>query len=936
MTEQSIRVSTYNCRSIKSSCDVVRQLCNISDICLIQEHWLADYDLSLLANIHNEFYARGVSAMDTTKLLVGRPFGGVAILWRKSLASVVKVSTYEDSRLMGLELMSGSTKILIICVYLPTETPDNFDEYVSYLGKIHSIVDEAQTSNVYIVGDWNANLLKNSVHGSELINFCAEYEYIISDANLLEPDTYTYVSEAYAGVTSWLDHCVSSVSAHGAIFNMSVSHDFVTSDHLPLLFSINVTDMPECSNSKPSVKQQGTVNWAKVSEEDTQQYTADTDYYLSCISIPTDAMLCTDPHCEVSSHVNDIDELYNCIVNALTNASDNLIKERHGNYKHVPGWNDYVKDLHHIARDAYLLWRDNGKSKTGAVFDNMKRTRAQFKYALRMCQREEQKIRAYAMARKLSDMNYDEFWKDVAKQNARKSPLATTVGGVTGEENIANMFRKHYEGLLTSVTDQRHKSYVDEALCEYSNIPEMCVTRVEIQTIIDNLQCGKSSGCDGLSAEHLKHASHRLSVMLSMCLSAMCVHGHVPQAMLNVVLVPIVKSKTGDVTDQGNYRPIALATVTSKVMERVLLSRASPYLDTSDNQFGFKSGLSTDMCLFAFKEVVNFYVSQGSPVFVCFLDASKAFDRVNHWTLYRKLLDRGVPIFIVRLLQKWYETQLFCIRWGGFTSTCFSVTNGVRQGGVMSPVLFNVYMDDLNKLLADSGVGCNIGGVFINNFSFADDMSLVCPSIAALRKLISICENYAEQHNVVYNANKTVCMCFESGRVKFEMLPPIYLCGEKLNFVQTCTYLGHIIQADRKDNSDIRRQYRALCVRSNMLLRRFAICSNEVKALLFTSYCNNLYCGALWSNYSKADLQSLNVCYNNAYRWLISQPRPYSASLMFVSSGVKSFAALLRTTVFSLMKRVENTNNAVISQIRESTVYIMSKCVEQWNKLLYL
>jgi hypothetical protein len=85
-------------------------------------------------------------------------------------------------------------------------------------------------------------------------------------------------------------------------------------------------------------------------------------------------------------------------------------------------------------------------------------------------------------------------------------------------------------------------------------------------------------------------------------------------------------AKTGDVTDQGNYRPIALASVISKVLEHVLLSRANSFIVTTDYQFGFKSGLSTDMCLFAFKEVINFYISQGSPVFVCFLDASKAFD----------------------------------------------------------------------------------------------------------------------------------------------------------------------------------------------------------------------------------------------------------------------------------------------------------------------
>jgi hypothetical protein len=179
-------------------------------------------------------------------------------------------------------------------------------------------------------------------------------------------------------------------------------------------------------------------------------------------------------------------------------------------------------------------------------------------------------------------------------------------------------------------------------------------------------------------------------------------------------------------------------------------------------------------------------------------------------------------------------------------------------------------------------------------------------------------------------------MCFEPDRLKFDSLPPIQLCGDCLIFVDRYTYLGHVIRSDRQDNCDIRRQYRALCVRSNMLLRRFAACSKEVKTCLFNSYCSNLYCGALWSNYSQTDLKALNVCYNNAYRWLIGQSRPYSASTMFVTNRVQTFAALLRGTMSSLKKRVESSQNAVICQIRDTTVYVLSKCVGLWHKQLYM
>jgi hypothetical protein len=96
------------------------------------------------------------------------------------------------------------------------------------------------------------------------------------------------------------------------------------------------------------------------------------------------------------------------------------------------------------------------------------------------------------------------------------------------------MFREHYDKLLTSVKDQCHKDCVYNVLKECDYVPDMRVTLSELQEIIQDLRCGKSAGCDGLSAEHLKYASNRLLVLLSMCLSAICVHGHVPQAMIDV------------------------------------------------------------------------------------------------------------------------------------------------------------------------------------------------------------------------------------------------------------------------------------------------------------------------------------------------------------------------------------------------------------------
>ena len=139
-------------------------------------------------------------------------------------------------------------------------------------------------------------------------------------------------------------------------------------------------------------------------------------------------------------------------------------------------------------------------------------------------------------------------------------------------------------------------------------------------------------------------------------------HGYLPENFMKTAIVPIIKNKTGDSSDKGNYRPIALVIACSKIFEICLLKMLEMYLVTDDHQFGFKSQHATDMCIFTVKSVIKYYTKQNSSVFTCFLDAAKAFDRVSHWTLFSKLIQRNIPLVIVRIISYWYQTQTMCIK----------------------------------------------------------------------------------------------------------------------------------------------------------------------------------------------------------------------------------------------------------------------------------
>ena len=117
---------------------------------------------------------------------------------------------------------------------------------------------------------------------------------------------------------------------------------------------------------------------------------------------------------------------------------------------------------------------------------------------------------------------------------------------------------------------------------------------------------------------------------------------------------------------------------------------------------------------------------------------------------------------VIQILAYWYENQQMCVRWGGTYSTFFCVTNGVRQGSILSPYLFNINVDDLSVTLNACRVGCCVGNVIINHLMYADDLVILAPSVAGLSKLLRICESFGESNDIIFNQKKSASLYFIS------------------------------------------------------------------------------------------------------------------------------------------------------------------------------
>jgi exonuclease III len=909
------------------------------DIICLQEIWLLNSELGLLNSVVPGMHGFGVSPTDAAAGFVrGRPHGGVAFLCSDSVLSMTRVMFTGNTWSIALQCTNAQQdSITIVNVYLPCDTYENVDLYSECLGSLSAFISDI-SSKFVIVGDFNCDPRSVSPCGGLLAGFCLDEQLELADS-CLPSGTYTYVSDAWH-TTSWIDHCLVSQSARCLPTNFSVSLSSTSSDHLPLVFDIGfdfrVTPSLTDFNIRPKPCK---IKFCDQPAAAIRDYTECVRQYVSMIDVRDfNVIYCDNIHCCLPDHRQQLDTLFNVLSDCMLRAASDCLGQSSSDSKHqkgMPGWNEHVKEAHAVAKDAFQLWQAWNKPKFGPVYELFRRSRASYKYAIRYCKRHEDMHKAEKLAASLSHKNYNSFWSLVARTRGGSGTLPPSVGAASGPENVCRMWHDQYCALFSSVVSSHELT--DEFLqkhCNFETTYDHSVSVNEVREIVAHMALGKAADHLGLQLEHFRFASDSLFVLLALCLSAVFCHGHMPKGSAHSVITPVLKDKNGDVSDPANYRPIALVTIFSKVLEHIIVRRMEDVIDTTPNQFGFKKRHSTLMPVLLLKDMLKFYQQHGSNMYVAFLDVSKAFDRVRYATLFEKL-SRKLPGILLRLLIAWYSSQTACILWAGFTSDPFDVLNGVRQGGVLSPLLFNVYIDDLSISLNAIYAGCCLGKSLINHLLYADDIVLFAPSAKGLQKLLDACTLFAAEHDVIFNQTKSQVMLIQSYQPSYANLC-FRLSNMILSFTSHYKYLGHLITSDLCDDDDISKQIRSLYARANMILRKFSAASVQTKVVLFNAFCSPIYGCQLWHNYRKESLNRLRVAYNNALRLLLKMPRWTSASGLFVTNGAITFHAIIRRYEFSFMHSLTVSDNQLIKSFHESDRFLQSPLLSKWRHDLYV
>ena len=309
------------------------------------------------------------------------------------------------------------------------------------------------------------------------------------------------------------------------------------------------------------------------------------------------------------------------------------------------------------------------------------------------------------------------------------------------------------------------------------------VTGAVVKEAAGLMKAGKSDVSEGFTSDAILNAADLMYDQLASVYRSWLVHGTVTTSLLACAFLPLLKNALKDPSDTGNYRAIAGSSLLLKLFDKVALLLWGNLLSSDTLQFGYKVGTSTTQCSWLVTEVVNYFLERGTNPIITLLDCSKAFDLCKFSILFTKLIDRGLPPIVVRTLMVVYEDQYAWVKWGGARSSLFPIINGTRQGSILSPALFAVYVDELLKELRSLGVGCHLAGVFYGAVGFCDYILLMAPTRDAMELMLATCERFAARNNLQFSTDpnpaksKTKCIFVSGKRKNLNKPAPLTLYG---------------------------------------------------------------------------------------------------------------------------------------------------------------
>jgi exonuclease III len=930
MNFKNIRISTFNMTGAKNTDphDLFRVF-GCDDIFAFEETWLFDTNTDVLEGAFSNHNMIFKSGFDNSVPLIGRPHGGLA-LGIKLPHQILDVIPTCSRRILPAIVKIFGKEFLVIAVYLPTDygNADSAVEFSDCLSQVSEVISRCSGRPVILAGDLNCNPTQNGCRAEQVTSFCMAHKLLINPVSPSSEIKISYSKKMGENMRSSLIDWILHSDGFDLDFSFTSISDspLLNSDHFPVSCIMWLPAHVENTHSAPirygtGAKAPLHIRTHLLSNEEWLRFQCVSRNKLSLLRIPTEAISCSrrERH-SCNGCLDSLQNYYEAILCALQDAiaevkPEALIQGKsqriHKSRRRIPGWSDHVMPKQRLMFQKYTVWKSSNEGHDSLVYLAYSEARREYHRAVRRVKKNQASLRMKAAARSISQAkSSSDFWRRVNRSFPSNRKQASEIDGLPSEdEEVPEIFSKIFEKDFKHYTPGQEKSRLHTALnTPLASQKSECWTQDRVATAVQKLASGKCTS-DGIPPEVFSAADPSLAMHLSLLFRTCEFHGFLPLEIAQGTIHPIHKANK-DPSRSSSYRPITIGCVMAKIFEACLLLSFGDLLKSNSNQFGYQANRNTVMCSLTIKSVVKHFIKGNSRVFAVGLDATKAFDRVNFYSILERLVSKGIPISVIRLLLSWYESTNIRVVWKKQLSNhSFGINHSVRQGGLTSPTFFTAcVLDDLIERLERSGVGCMIGSKYFGVVAYCDDIVLLAPSVTAMNRMLDICSEWSRETHVDFNPSKSQGICFSNRRNQWPLDSrlPFIMGGQVVPTVHSLVHLGIILTWDLDDSQQINRIAESFNRQFYAFLNRFRDLENQsLRNGLYQTFCTSFYSlDAIFpDNVQARTIKFLRKSVNIAQMRLLQLPRESVSQYLF-AEGVLNSDHYWSSRNLSLVKRL--------------------------------
>ena len=625
-------------------------------------------------------------------------------------------------------------------------------------------------------------------YGNMLLEFCSSNDLFILNGRI--GSDFTQTKTTCMG-KSTIDYFISSVNTLYHIKNLEVyGYESLYSDvHNPIVLTVETKQRKNknCTKSKPDTN--GDIIKWKDSRKHLFLSNFDADQVSNAVE-ELDKLIA-----DQDKNPKDIDK----VVEEINKTFETCCEKTFGKYVHnntdkqktcIKPWFNHdcrrIRNQYHMARKLY------NKNKNDRNRNELKKISKEYKKSISIAvkQHKDKKIWDLKQCKKGDPKT---FWKIINSIDKEKKDIQANLN------DLYEFFKK-----VNNNEENNNSPEVNPEELESINIVNedinRRITEEEILNSIRNLKNNKSAGIDNILNEHIKATKDIMLPFYVKLFNLVLDEGIIPTVWTEGNILPIYKNK-GDPTLPQNYRPITLLSCLGKLFTAIISNRLNKYMEESNtigsSQAGFRNNQSTVDNLFILQSLVELLHSQKKKLFCAFIDFKQAFDTVWRSGLWSKLLKYNINGKCLKLIKNMYADIKSRIKTNEGATLFFPSTSGVRQGENLSPLLFSLYLNDLEEFLVcknANGVECNAYSddiyMYIQLFIilYADDTVLMSTNAKDLQQSLGIFQEYCNKWKLTVNIDKTKVVIFGS---KCRTYKNQFQYGEKIiEIVNEYKYLG--------------------------------------------------------------------------------------------------------------------------------------------------